>query len=306
MDAIDQKIPKVSVYINTRNRANLIGRALDSLQKQTFEDFEVLVLDAGSTDNTQAVIENYIKKDNRIKYYKYGNVKIATCLNYVISQARGEYITHLDDDDEYLPEKINKQVKLLDSSSQKVGVVYCWEEFWDDKLNTKLYDNKPSIRGDAYLQLLETSCVGGGTTMMFRKSSFDFIKGFDETIECGGDYQFNLNISKHFHHDFVPEVLVRTHYNHAYNRLSEMKIPTLSYKGSIETVLKILTDHKDAYDTHPDLRFNQYRSIMHNAAKIKDYATFAKYLKYGLTIRKPMKEKTLYLIRGFKHLVFTK
>lgn len=303
MDAIELRPPKVSVYMNTRNRANLIGRALESLQKQTFKDFEVLVLDAGSTDNTTEVVESYIKRDMRIKYYKYGDYKLATCLNYIVSKARGEYITQLDDDDEYLPEKINKQVELLDSSPEKVGVVYCWEEFWDDKKNKRIADNKPDVRGDAYLKLLEKSCVGGGTTMMIRKSAFDFVGGFDEKIQLGGDYQLNINMSRHFHHDFVPEILVRTHYNHQYNRLSDMKVPTMRYSDIIESVEKILSDHAITFNENPYLRFGHFRSIMHSAAKITNYKGFLHYMKLGLAIKNPLRVKALYLLRGIKHLI---
>ncbi len=306
MDAIEVIEPKVTVYMNTRNRAGLIGRALDSLRNQTFTDFEVLVLDAGSTDNTQAVVEKYTIFDNRIKYIGFGNEKLATCLNYVISKAKGKYITQLDDDDEYFPEKISLQVQLLDSSPEKVGVVYCWEEFWDDKKNETLYLNKPNVRGDAYLKLLERSCVGGGTTMMMRKSAFDFVGGLDESIQLGADYQLNINLSKHFHHDFVPKVLVRTHINHQYGRLSEMKVEIMRYEDIIEMVEKILLDHQEAFNDYPHLRIGHFRSIMHSAAKIRNFSKFFKYLRKGLYIRNPLRIKILYFLRGMKHLLFAK
>lgn len=306
MDAIELKEPKVTVYMNTRNRAGLIGRALDSLRDQTFTDFEVLVLDAGSTDSTKEVVEKYSKSDDRIKYIGFGNEKLATCLNYVISKANGKYITQLDDDDEYLPEKICRQVQLLDSSPENVAVVYCWEEFWDDKKNEILYLNTPSIRGDAYLKLLEKSCVGGGTTMMMRKSAFDFVGGLDESIQLGADYQLNINLSKYFHHDFVPEVLVRTHVNHQYGRLSDMKIAIMQHGDIIEMLEKILTDHSETFNDYPNLKFGHYRSIMHSAAKIRNYKIFVLYLGKGLSIKNPFSIKVLFFLRGMFHLLFAK
>jgi glycosyltransferase involved in cell wall biosynthesis len=224
----------------------------------------------------------------------------------LISKCSGEYITQLDDDDEYYPEKIQKQVHLLDNSPKKVGVVYCWEEFWDDRSDTKLYNNKPSVRGDAYLKLLEKSCVGGGTTMMMRKSACDFVGGLDESIKLAADYQLNINLSKHYNHDFVPEVLVRTHINHNYNRLTDMKVPIMQHADMIEYIEKILHDHKDAFDQYPHLRFNHYRSIMHSAAKNRDFATFVKYLKLGFALTDSFQEKLLYSSRGIKHFILSK
>lgn len=296
--------PKVSVYINTRNRCKIISRALDSLLNQTYTNFEVLILDAGSTDLTESVVDYYVKLDKRFKYFKYDDRKLATCLNYIISKAKGEYITQLDDDDEYFPQKIEKQLKLFESSKNDVAVIYCWEEFWDDKLGKKIFDNKPTVKGDAYLKLLYSSCVGGGTTMMMRKSAFDMVRGFDESIEFGADYQLNINLSKYFKHDFVPEVLVKTHINHEYNRLSNSKSRDKKYyQNSIEMIEKILSDNVDVFSKNNHLMIPHYISIVNQALRAKNYKLFFLYFKRGINLKVSFQERIIFILNGIKHII---
>ena len=101
----------VSVIIPTFNRAHLLPRALDSLLKQSYKNWEALVIDDASTDDTKSVIANYIKKDNRFHFYPLKeNSGACIARNVGIKNAKGTLVTFLDSDDEYLPQKIEKQV----------------------------------------------------------------------------------------------------------------------------------------------------------------------------------------------------
>ena len=122
--------PKVSVIINTCNRSALIGRAVDSVLQQDFADFELLVIDASSDESTRAVMDRY--QDPRIRYYRIIDEEyFAKTFNYAISLARGGYIAFNDDDDEWIsPQKLSKQVALMESLPEDYGVVYCWWEMW--------------------------------------------------------------------------------------------------------------------------------------------------------------------------------
>ena len=108
--------PKVSVIIPTYNRANLLARAIKSVLNQTFQDFELIVVDDGSTDNTRKVVEEFQKKDSRIKYiFQENSGGPAKPINTGIKNSKGEYITILEDDDEFLPQKLQKQVELFET-----------------------------------------------------------------------------------------------------------------------------------------------------------------------------------------------
>lgn len=110
----------------TFNRAGTIGLAIESVLKQNYSNWELLVIDNQSTDNTQRVVEKYLKKDKRIRYFnlqKSSNQSISDYINYGITIAQGEYIARLDDDDEWCdPDKLVKQVDFLNNNEEYIIV----------------------------------------------------------------------------------------------------------------------------------------------------------------------------------------
>lgn len=103
-----EKIPTVSVVIPTYNRAHLVGRAIQSVLNQTYQDFEIIVVDDGSTDNTEEVVKSF--NDPRIRYIRHDqNRGGSAARNTGIKMARGEYIAFQDSDDEWLPEKLESR-----------------------------------------------------------------------------------------------------------------------------------------------------------------------------------------------------
>ncbi|HKK53946.1 MAG TPA: glycosyltransferase family A protein [Patescibacteria group bacterium] len=106
--------PKISVIIPTYNRANFLPRAIKSVLNQTFKDFELIIVDDGSTDNTKEVINNYLKNDDRIKYiYQQNSGGPPKPKNTGIKIAKGEYIAFLDSDDEWFKDKLKKTNRTL-------------------------------------------------------------------------------------------------------------------------------------------------------------------------------------------------
>ena len=117
--------PTVSVIIPTYNRAKLLPRAIKSVLNQTFKDFEVIIVDDGSTDNTEEVINEFQKHNKRIKYIRHEKNKgAAAARNTGIKIAQGEYIAFQDSDDEWLPNKLEKQMEIFESAPAEIGVVY--------------------------------------------------------------------------------------------------------------------------------------------------------------------------------------
>ena len=119
--------PRVSVVIPTHNRAEWLPRAVASVLAQTWTDFELLIVDDHSTDETPALIARFA--DRRIRSFRHErNMGQSKALNTGIEHARGEYVAFLDDDDEWLPGKLAAQVALLDAAPPEVGLVYCWRD----------------------------------------------------------------------------------------------------------------------------------------------------------------------------------
>lgn len=292
------KQPLVSVVGTTRNRARLLPRSIESALNQTYNNIEIIIVDGESTDNTKEVVDFYISKDNRVKYLYRENRSGAYCLNEGFRAAKGKYIAVLDDDDEFYPTKIEKQVKLMEEKGEKVGIVYCWEQFWDDKTDKPLHIGKLENRGHLYHQLLYGPCTGGGTLMLVRKSAIEKVGGYDESIVFGADYQFNLNVSQYYEHDFVPEVLVKTHWHHEYVHLTTQVVKRGIAGRTIEYHQKIMDDHVVAFDNFPDAKYWHYSSIISAASRDKLYKTSFQYLQKGFILKTAFSKKTSFFIRS--------
>ena len=114
---------KVSVIVPTHNRADYLSAAIESVLEQTFQDFELLVVDDASTDTTAALVSSF--SDSRIKFIRLDmNRGGSAARNQGILSSRCDYIAFLDDDDAWTPEKLELQVELLDRAPAEVGAVY--------------------------------------------------------------------------------------------------------------------------------------------------------------------------------------
>ena len=116
----------VSVIIPTYNRATLVSRAIKSVFNQTYTNYEIIVVDDGSTDNTQAVLKDY---SDRIKYIYQENAGVSAARNRGIKEAKGKWVAFLDSDDIWMPAKLSRQVEILKKSKSKVSytnIVWNW------------------------------------------------------------------------------------------------------------------------------------------------------------------------------------
>jgi glycosyltransferase involved in cell wall biosynthesis len=117
------KMPMVSIVIPTHNRSESLRHSIASVLTQTLQDFEIIVVDDASSDHTAEVA--YMFADQRIKYIRHdANLGVAAARNTGIVNSRARYIAFLDDDDEWLPEKLARQLKRLHSSPTNVGAIY--------------------------------------------------------------------------------------------------------------------------------------------------------------------------------------
>jgi len=120
--------PLVTVWIPTLNRQDMLKRALNSVLAQSYDNIEIFIVDNGSTDNTEAVVADYMSKHENIRYHKFDKNKGACAArNYAIIHACGDLVTGLDDDDEFLPERIKDLVNAYDERFSFVCTGYFWD-----------------------------------------------------------------------------------------------------------------------------------------------------------------------------------
>jgi len=205
------RVPTVSVIIPTYNRAYLLGRAIQSVLDQTYQDFEVIVVDDASSDNTEEVVKSF--NDERIRYIRHvKNKGEAAARNTGIKIARGEYIASHDSDDEWLPEKLEKQMKVFETVSLDVGVVYTG--FWRVKGNKRTYIPLSRVtKKDGYIygELLKGNFVGTPTTLI-KRVCFERAGMFDERLPHLVDWEMWLRISKIYRFKCITEPLVIVYY----------------------------------------------------------------------------------------------
>lgn len=202
------RVAKVSVIIPTYNRAEFLRSAITSVLNQTYQDFEIIVVDDGSTDNTREVVCSF--NDKRIKYIlNEVNKGEAGARNAGIMNSNAEYIAFLDDDDEWLPEKLKLQIDLLENSPAKVGVVYTGYLEVDRSSNKILLQFIPTERGNIYKDIFLKNCVGIPSTVVLRKACFETLGLFDEKVIYPTDYDMWIRISMGFYFEYIEKPMVR-------------------------------------------------------------------------------------------------
>lgn len=237
----------VSVILPTYNRANYIKDAIESVLDQTYRNIELLIIDDGSTDNTQAVIESYLK-DNRIRYIKQKNSGAAVARNKGLELSKGKYVAFIDSDDMWEKNKLEIQLAVMDalpdvaivcsdfSSIDAKGYVekshiktyfsvfndynLSYEEVFCNMLTQGikgLQDTEKVYWGNVYNTMIFGNLILTSTTL-FRKEAFDKVGFFDITYETLEDYDLFLRLAQKCPIAFVDKPLIRYRYNE--NQLS--------------------------------------------------------------------------------------
>jgi len=240
----------VSVIIPSHNRLSMLKRAIQSVQNQTFTNYEIIVVSDGSTDGTN----NYIKsiKDSNFKFFineKSGGASAAR--NIGLKNATGDFIAFLDDDDEWFDFHLEILVNKIKLSDSNIGLVYGWIDYYE---NEKIISSKhPKLKGDIFSEMLDKQAITNSSVLMIKSKVLDKIIGFDEKLLRGNDGDFIRRISKYYHVDYVPKVLCKVHVGHddriTLNNPKNLKNEIHSYKERLE---KFKTD----FDKYPIKRSN--------------------------------------------------
>jgi glycosyltransferase involved in cell wall biosynthesis len=187
--------PAVTVVIPTYNRARVLGRALDSVRAQTFQDLEIVVVDDGSADDTAAVVAGY--RDARIRRLSLERRSgAARARNVGIGVARGEWVAFLDSDDEWLPPKLEAQLARAANADRRVDAVYCLRSIHDHLTGRARPQRSPLHEGDVFDALLRGGWTPPTSLVMVRRAALEAVGGFDEALPSFQDYDLWLRLAQ--------------------------------------------------------------------------------------------------------------
>jgi len=198
--------PKVTVVIPTYNRPDLVPKAIQSVLDQTFQDFEIVVVDDGQKKSAKEAVEAF--EDDRIRYFKHTEQKgCSGAKNTGIRAAGGQYIAFLDDDDEYLKNKLSLQVDRLNGVGENVGFSFTGTiNVYDDHNHTK---STADGVADYHELALRNFSAMIASTLMFKKEIFNAVGYLDETFPTHTDIEFLIRVTKKFKGVGIDQPLVR-------------------------------------------------------------------------------------------------
>lgn len=198
-------MPKVSVIIPAYNAMSYLPETLESVIKQTFTDFEVLIIDDGSTDNIRQWYINLV--DKRIKLICQENQHLAAARNTGIDHSLGEYLAFLDADDIWEPTKLEKQVNCLESNF-KIGLVHTWTVLIDYQGKPTGKALKSQAEGQVWQQIVQKNTIVVSSVMV-RYSCLQNLGAFDRDLHYCEDYDLWIRLAAHYDFAVVKEFLTR-------------------------------------------------------------------------------------------------
>jgi glycosyltransferase involved in cell wall biosynthesis len=229
--------PKVSVIIPAFNCARYIADAIDSVLAQTYQDFEIIVVDDESTDGTGEVVRQY---GDRVRCIRQKNRGPSGAKNTGIQAARGEYISTLDGDDLWMPDRLEKLTPLLDQQPE-LGFAYgdCYRiDETPDRIQprTAFQIHGGARRGWVLERLVMVNFVPS-QSVIIRRRALDAVGLFDESYRIGEDWDLWLRLAARYPVDFIPDVVAMRR-QHMQNITNNSDVTMMSNAVSILSHLK--------------------------------------------------------------------
>lgn len=241
----------VSVVVPVYNASRFLSRTINSVLAQTYQNFEIIIVDDCSTDDSLSIAQNFAKQDSRIQLlHNPKNIGVAETRNRGINEAKGEYIAFLDSDDVWLPQKLERQMALAKRTD--ADIVYCSYEFIDE--NDKRL-RRPFVvpeRTD-YSQMLSSSVIGCSAAMI--------------KTETLSDYRFD---SAYYHEDYV-----------LWMQLLRMPLTAVGEREVLSQYRQVVGSRSYAKLFSARKRWEVYRKVLHEG-RIRSAFFFLRYAVNGV------------------------
>ncbi|MFA5309350.1 MAG: glycosyltransferase [Dehalococcoidales bacterium] len=236
---------KITVMIPTYNYAQYLGAAIQSVLDQTYQDFEIIVVDDGSTDNTREVVDSF--KDTRIRYIRQENRGVAAAANVAIKAATSEYITGIGADDLFLPQNLELKVKIMDARPE-LGMVYSDVYLFDDSTGETIgklwrdpkgyYPWLDPIKAarNPLKEILYKGCFILIQAALIRREVFNKVGCYDESLPTHEDWELVVRILQNYPAEIIdmPLLKMRRHQSNLSDNQEKM------YQGAVTALMKVI------------------------------------------------------------------
>ena len=193
----------ISVVVPAYNVERTILETIESVQQQTFSDFEIIVIDDGSTDQTSEIVKSL--EDERIKIFSYPNGGLPVARNRGISHATGKFIAFIDADDLWTSDKLELQLAALQQHPE-AGVAYSWTSDFVDEQKENLYSYEPMFfEGNVLPNLLVKNFLVSGSNPLIRREAIESVGEFDPMLKSCEDWDFYLRLAAKWNFVVVPK-----------------------------------------------------------------------------------------------------
>lgn len=241
-------MPTISVIIPAFNAEKTILETIQSIQAQSFKNFELIVIDDGSTDGTLSVLADI--DDPRLKVFSYKNGGLPIARNRGIERSTGDFISFIDADDLWKPNKLEKQLEALEKYTD-AGVAYSWTAFIDENSNF-LYAWEPIFfQGYVYPNLLVRNFISSGSNILVRREYIEAAGKFDPQLKSVEDWDYYLRLAALCPFAVVPE------YQILYRRSSQAMTSKID---TMESANLTVID-RAFQDAPPELQYLKKRSL---------------------------------------------
>lgn len=275
-------MPKISIIIPTYNSSRFIKRTIGSVLAQTFRDWELIIVDDCSKDSTELAVREFTKFDKRIKFLKTpeNSGGPATPKNIGIENAVGEYVAFLDHDDEWFPEKLEKQLHVFQNTKdENLGLVSCGANLINKKNKRFSIYNPKNIKVD-FPEILLRNPIYSNSSVLIKKSVIDKVGERDYNMKYSEDWDMWIRICKNgFKIQFIDKPLFNYHF-HDTNVTKATKDKLLKVRDAEY----VFNKHQDLYKKYNYIHVGWFRlGVMYfmGGDKIKSRECFKKSIEFN-------------------------
>jgi glycosyltransferase involved in cell wall biosynthesis len=202
----------ISAIIPTYNHGAFIREAINSALAQTYKNYEIIIVDDGSTDDTASIVRKFISsvgQRHEIRYIYQENSGPSSARNKGIKEAKGDYVAFLDSDDMWEPDKLAKQVRYMETNNLRglccAGYDLVNEAGTQIGAHQLFYENKRDVLRDLLIRNVVSTC----STVMVNRECFDIVGLFDESLQVAEDWDMWIRLIRKYDFSHIPESLVK-------------------------------------------------------------------------------------------------
>ena len=199
--------PAISVVMVTRNVERFLAEAIESILGQTFQDFEFIIVDFGSTDKSREIVSSYAAKDSRIRLHEIAPCVLAEARNAACHLAQGKYVAVMDSDDVAVPDRLRWEFEFMEKHPA-VGLLGGATE-WIDSAGRSLYVDRFPLTDLELREAFSEGCPYCQPTVLFRKDAFVLAGGYRAVFSQSEDYDLWLRVAEHFEIANLEQVVLK-------------------------------------------------------------------------------------------------